>query len=143
MRTLASLLLAAAILASPAMAQKSDAPKADAAKKVVIPRNTFFKGQTASQYLASQRLIGAKVVNSANQTIGTIDDLIVSSTHQIEGVILGVGGFLGVGERKIGVRIGALKIETAAGKTTVSLPNVTKEMLAAIEPYQRAIPAKK
>lgn len=139
----ASALLAAFVLVSPAIAQKKEEPKADAAKKVAIPPNTFFKGQTASQYLASQRLIGAKVVNSSNQAVGTIDDLIVSSNHQIEGVILGVGGFLGVGERKIGVRMSALKISTADCKATVSLPNATKEMLAAIEPYQRGAPAKK
>jgi hypothetical protein len=50
---------------------------------------------------------------------------------------MGSGGFLGVGEKKIAIRFGALKITTTDGKTTVSLPAATKEMLAAVEPFQR------
>ena len=60
----------------PALAQKKEEPKKEAAK-VAIPTNTFFKGQTASQYLAKERLLGAKVVNKDGQTVGTVDDLIV------------------------------------------------------------------
>jgi PRC-barrel domain len=138
MHKLALALLASAALALPALAQqKKEEPKKEAAK-VAIPTNTFFKGLTASQYLASDRLIGAKVTNKDGQTVGTIDDLIVSSGGQIEGVVMGVGGFLGVGEKKVGVRMGALKISTADGKATVSLPGATKEMLAAVPAYQRA-----
>jgi sporulation protein YlmC with PRC-barrel domain len=146
MHKLALALLASAALALPALAQKKEEPKKEAAK-VAIPTNTFFKGLTASQYLASDRLVGAKVTNKDGQTVGTIDDLIVSAGGQIEGVVMGVGGFLGVGEKKVGVRMGALKISTADGKTTVSLPGATKEMLAAVPAYQRggaaSPPAKK
>ena len=77
MHKFALALLSRAALAVPALAQKKDEPKTEAAKKVAIPTNTFFKGQTASQYLAKERLIGAKVVNKDGQTVGTIDDLIV------------------------------------------------------------------
>jgi sporulation protein YlmC with PRC-barrel domain len=146
MHKLALALLASAALALPALAQKKEEPKKEAAK-VAIPTNTFFKGLTASQYLASDRLVGAKVTNKDGQTVGTIDDLIVSAGGQIEGVVMGVGGFLGVGEKKVGVRMGALKISTADGKATVSLPGATKEMLAAVPAYQRggaaSPPAKK
>jgi len=133
-----ALLLSSAII-FPALAQKKE-PEG----KVVIPTNTFFKGQQSNQYLARERLIGAKVVNKDNQTVGTIDDLILGTGNQVEGVILGVGGFLGVGQKQVGVRLGALKITTADGKTTVSLPGATKEMLGAVGAYQRAsTPAKK
>jgi hypothetical protein len=144
MHKLAFALLLSAALALPAMAQKKEEKKEPA--KVAIPTNTFFKGQQSNQYMAGERLLGAKVVNKEGQTIGTIDDLIVSTGNQIEGVVLGVGGFLGVGSKAIGVRMGALRVITADGKTTVTFPNATKEMLAAVEPYQRAggaAPAKK
>ena len=126
-------------LALPALAQKKD----DAAKAVANP-TIFYKGQIKGQSLARDRFLGAKVINKDNQVVGTIDDLIIGAGGSIEGVILGVGGFLGVGEKKIGVRIGALKITaTDDGKTTIALPGATKEMLAAVDPYQRAFPAKK
>jgi len=139
MRKMAVALLLSSALALPALAQKKEPEK-----KAAIPTNTFFKGQQSNQYLARERLIGAKVVNKDNQTVGTIDDLILSSGNQVEGVILSVGGFLGVGQKQIGVRIGALKITTADGKTAVALPVATKEMLGEVGAYQRAgAPAKK
>jgi sporulation protein YlmC with PRC-barrel domain len=128
--------LLSAALALPAVAQKKDEPR--------IPGNTFFKGQQSNQYLARERFLGAKVVNKDGQTVGTIDDLIIGSGGQVEGVILGVGGFLGVGEKKIGVRIGALKITSSEGKTTITFPSATKEMLGAVDAYQRgSVPSKK
>jgi PRC-barrel domain len=137
MSRFALVLLLSSALAVPALAQKKEEPKKDAAK-VTIPKDTFFKGQTAGQYLAGEQFIGAKVTNKDGQTIGTISDLIVGSGEKIEGVVLGVGGFLGVGEKKVGVRIGALKITRSDGKLAISLPVATKEMLGALEPYQRA-----
>jgi sporulation protein YlmC with PRC-barrel domain len=137
MRRIALALLVSTALAVPALAQKKEEPK-EAAKKVPIPTNTFFKGQTASQYLAGEQLIGAKVLNKEGQTIGTISDLIVGPGERIEGVVLGVGGFLGVGEKKIGVRMGALKVSTSDGKLAITFPAATKEMLGAVDAYQRA-----
>jgi sporulation protein YlmC with PRC-barrel domain len=128
-----------AALALPALAQK----KEEAPKKVSVPANTFLKAQLSNQYLARQRLIGAKVVNKDGQNVGEIDDLIVGDGGRIEGVLMGVGGFLGVGEKKVAVRFGALKITTADGKTTVSLPAATKEMLGEVETYQRTGAPKK
>ena len=143
MYKLALAFLAAAALAVPALAQKKEEPKADTAKKVEIPKNIFFKGQVAGQYLAKERLLGAKVQGSDGQTVGTIDDLIVSQGGQVEGVVMGVGGVLGVGQKQVGVRMGALKFATADGKLTITLPGATKEVLGALAGYQRATPAKK
>jgi len=136
MSKLALALLLSAALAAPVLAQTKEEPKKEAAK-VAIPTNTFFKGQTANQYLAGEQLIGVKVTSKDGQTIGTISDLIVGSGDKIEGVILGVGGFLGVGEKKIGVRLGALKISTADGKIAIAFPAATKEMLSAVGAYER------
>ena len=143
MHKLALALLASAALAVPALAQKKEEPKADTAKKVEIPKNTFFKGQTAGQYLAKERLLGAKVLGADGQTVGTIDDLIVSQGGQVEGVVMGVGGMLGVGQKQVGVRMSALKFATADGKLTITLPGATKDVLGALAAYQRATPGKK
>jgi hypothetical protein len=59
-----------------------------------------------------------------------------SKDNAIDGVIVGVGGFLGVGEKKIGVRLAALKFDTKDGKTVISMPLATKEVLASIEAYE-------
>ena len=132
-------LLAALALtaAAPAFAQK--APEA---AKVQIPTGVFYKGQSATQYLAKDRIIGAKVQDKDGKIIGDIEDLIMSTSNEIEGVIMGVGGFLGAGEKRIGVRYSALKFERKDGKTTVTMPSASKDLLAAVEPFKRAEPAK-
>ena len=55
---------------------------------------------------------------------------------------MGIGGFVGVGEKKVGVRYSALQFSTKDGKTTITLPGASKEVLAALEPYKRAEPKK-
>ena len=127
--------LAAALLLSasaPAFAQQ------DAGK---IPAGMFFRGQQADQYLARNLLLGAKVRGSEGKIIGDIEDLIMTEDNRIVGVIMGVGGFLGAGEKRIGVRLGALDIKNAGSTVTVSLP-VTREVLKLVPAYKRARPPK-
>lgn len=135
-------LLAAGVLAAsiPAFAQQKAAAPAKAA--VTLPPNTFVKNQFPGQYLAKDRLIGAKVESKDGTIIGDIEDLIIGPNNAIQGVIMGTGGFLGAGEKKVGVVLGALRFSQKDGKTVISLPQATKEVLAAVEPYQRAEPKK-
>ena len=132
----AVLALAAAI---PAFAQqKAPDAAAPATKQVTIPSGVFYKGQQVDQYSAKERLIGAKVFNKAGELIGDIEDLIMASgAHKIDTVIIGVGGVLGVGEKKIGVAHKALVFGMKDGKRTVTL-DTTKDILAAVQPYKYA-----
>lgn len=138
MKKLAMSLAAAAAVALtvPALAQApkaaNPAPAAAAAK---IPTGVFYKGQGVGQYLAKTRLIGAKVLNKDGVIIGDIEDIILGTDNRIDGVIMGVGGFLGAGEKKIGVRYEALQFGRKDGKQIISLPMATKEVLAALDGY--------
>lgn len=140
---LSALAAGALALTVPAAAQRATekavekaADKAAASTSVAIPKNTFYKGLGPTQYLAKTRLIGQNVVDKNGAKIGDIEDIVLGTKdNQIDGVIMGVGGFLGVGEKKIGVRIGALKFDTKDGKTVVSMPSATKELLAAVQAY--------
>ena len=129
--TLSSLALIGALLT---------AASAMADEKAAIPADTFYKGQQATQYLARDLLLGAKVDNAEGKVIGDIEDLIVNWDNQIEGVIMGVGGFLSIGEKRVGVRLSALKISEKDGKTIITLPVATHDVLQALEPYHHAKP---
>jgi PRC-barrel domain protein len=133
-------LAAAATLAliGPALAQQKDAPEANTA----IPSGVFYKGQQANQYLARDLLLGAKVRNETGQIIGDIEDLILNDKNEVEGVVMGTGGFLGAAEKRVGVRLSALQIAEKDGRTVVTLPQATKDVLKALEPYKRAKPPK-
>lgn len=102
----------------------------------------FIASQKPIEYLAKDRLIGAKVTGADGKIIGDIEDLIIDNTDHVAGVIMGVGGFLGVGEKKIAVATSALKLEVTDGKMNVSLAEATKEALSAAPAYQRVSPPK-
>jgi sporulation protein YlmC with PRC-barrel domain len=54
------------------------------------------------QWRAS-KLIGVNVYNDNNEKIGDIEELIVDKSGKVENVVLGVGGFLGMGEHYVAV----------------------------------------
>ena len=112
------------------------------AADVMIPAGVFTDTQTQDQYLARDNLIGAKVHDKDGKIIGDIEDLIVNDWNQVVGVVMGTGGFLGLAEKKVGVHLSALHFDDSSGKTVVSLPEATKEVLDAVQPYKRTQPAK-
>lgn len=144
-KKLLSVFAAVAVAASiPAIAQQKAPETATpaAAAKVSVPNGVFYKGQQVDQFSAKERLLGAKVVNKAGEPVGDIEDIILASgANKIDGVIIGVGGVLGVGEKKIGVQFKALTITTKDGKRTIML-DTTKEVLAAVQAYKYAEPPK-
>lgn len=53
--------------------------------------------------LRSSKIVGSDVVNSDKESIGKIDDLIITPDHNLIAVI-SVGGFLGIGSKLVAVR---------------------------------------
>jgi hypothetical protein len=65
--------------------------------------------QSPDQYLAST-LLDAVVMNAADEEIGDVNDMIVTKEGQVQGVVIGVGGFLGVGEKDVAIELSRLEI---------------------------------
>src|ERR1700722_17059732 len=64
---------------------------------------------TVATGFRASKVIGATVVNDANQTVGTIDDLIVTPSEQVPFAVLSVGGFLGMGTKYIVIPYSSLQ----------------------------------
>src|SRR5699024_9165190 len=61
--------------------------------------------QKSSQVLASS-LMGLSIQNKQGddaKSIGTVTDLIMNKDHQLVGIVVGVGGFLGIGQKSVGI----------------------------------------
>lgn len=65
--------------------------------------------ETLSYDYAADKLIGRNVQSTEGQDIGKVKDLIVSG-GQISHAILGVGGFLGIGDRQVAVPFDQLQV---------------------------------
>lgn len=87
----------------------------------------------ATGYRAS-KIIGASIVNDANEKIGNVDDFIVNRSDRIPYAIVSVGGFLGMGEKLVAVPMANLQL--SMDKTV--LPGATKDMLKALPDFKYA-----
>ncbi|MEA3087987.1 MAG: hypothetical protein QOC89_5684 [Paraburkholderia sp.] len=124
-------LIAAAVLfgtlAGSGAAYAQGAPQAITEKRTDVV-------QLASGYRAS-KLSGADVYNKNKDTIGTLDDLIVSpSADRSTYAILSVGGFLGMGKHLVAVPFTDLQINNRR----VVLPEATKKSLEALPEFRYA-----
>ncbi len=71
---------------------------------VTMDRSTTPKqnpAMTATGDMAASAIIGADVKNARDETIGQVQDIFVSKDGALKGVIVGVGGFLGVGKHNV------------------------------------------
>ncbi|MDR7003305.1 PRC-barrel domain-containing protein [Paraburkholderia strydomiana] len=124
-------LLAAAVLLS-TLASQGNA-YAQGAPQSITERRTDVV-QLASGYRAS-KLAGADVFNKNKDTIGTVDDLIVSpGGDRGTYAILSVGGFLGLGKHLVAVPFNDLQITNRR----VVLPEATKKSLEALPEFKYA-----
>jgi hypothetical protein len=80
------------------------APQSDAGPAIQRPMSSggFIAEQTLGDTLAGD-LIGAKVTDISGKKVGEISDLILDADHRAVGVVLAIGGFLGIGEHKVGL----------------------------------------
>jgi sporulation protein YlmC with PRC-barrel domain len=60
------------------------------------------------QWRASQ-IEGLDVYNNNNEKIGDISEMLVDSSGKIQAVVIGVGGFLGIGERDVAIAFDQVK----------------------------------
>jgi PRC-barrel domain protein len=115
-------ILLAMPLTSPALAQ--GAPQTVTLMKVD-------PASLATGYRTS-KIVGSSVVNEANETVGTIDDLIVTPTDKVPFAVLSVGGFLGLGTKYVVVPFTSLQFQDKK----IVLGGATKDSLTALPEFK-------
>lgn len=68
----------------------------------------------ASEMLTAENVEGADIYSADGQNIGQVNDLVLTEGGQIEEVIVGVGGFLGIGERNIALSMSEVSFQQAS-----------------------------
>ena len=77
----------------------------------------------------SSKLIGLNVYNDQNEKLGDISEVLVDKSGKVDGVVIGVGGFLGMGQHDIKVDMRKLKFvdEPVRGATTTGSATTTSD----------------
>jgi ribosomal 30S subunit maturation factor RimM len=120
----------AATMPDKPVAQKpttSETTAATTTTKTTTESLKFTSSAGPDQLMASE-LIGTKVRNSANENLGDINDVMVNNEGSPSVAIIGVGGFLGIGEKNVGVPFDSLKFTMNDQKRVAQL-DVTKQAL--------------
>jgi sporulation protein YlmC with PRC-barrel domain len=89
---------------TPPPATEESGAQPTAQPEAIIPE------QTETQLIAED-LMGIPVVGSGDEEIGKVEDLIFDEQEKITGVVVGVGGFLGIGKKEVGLDWNQAKLE--------------------------------
>jgi hypothetical protein len=75
----------------------------------------------------SSKLIGLDVHNMQNEKVGDINEILLRASGQVAGVVVGVGGFLGMGEHDVLLSLDQIKLvnEPVRTSTGPAVPNTT------------------
>src|SRR6201986_2216271 len=104
MKTVAAGLAGSLLLASAAFAAETST--------TTTSTTTTRADTTAASYQGDWRaskLVGLKVYNEANENVGSINDLLPDKEGAVRAVVIGVGGFLGMGEHLVAVSFDKVK----------------------------------
>jgi sporulation protein YlmC with PRC-barrel domain len=100
-----------ALMVSGALAQADMSPKQQpAAKADAIPHDTakFIAAQGTDQWVFS-KFKGTDVIGPDNAQVGNVNDMLFDKSGKIIGLIVGVGGFLGIGEKSVAIDMSAFQ----------------------------------
>jgi len=86
-----------------------------------------------SDEVRASKLVGATVYNDQNQSVGTVDDILLAhDSKQPDRAVISVGGFLGIGSKLVEVSYDRLKLEA---NNKVVMPNATKDELKGMKDF--------
>jgi sporulation protein YlmC with PRC-barrel domain len=87
---------------------------------------------TADGQVRMSKVVGASVYNDQNQSVGSVDDLLMSDNdHKAATAVISVGGFLGMGSKLVSVPFDQLKIQN----DRIVMPGATKASLEGMPEY--------
>jgi sporulation protein YlmC with PRC-barrel domain len=105
---LAAGLAATALMAGSAWAQTSPAPAPTQGSTASAGSGQVLT-EMQPNLMRGSRLMGVDVYGSDNQKIGDIDEVLLDRDGRIHAVVVGIGGFLGIGQKDVALPFGQLR----------------------------------
>ncbi|MCC6947667.1 MAG: PRC-barrel domain-containing protein [Bradyrhizobiaceae bacterium] len=138
-KRIALLATAAALAITPALAQQSTSPSpqqpAPQAQQPAQPSDMkagaaekFVSAQSTDEWMGSD-VIGTRVRGGGDENIGTISDLLIDKDGNVKAVVIGVGGFLGIGQKNVAVSFDSLKLQRSSEGTQEARLSMSKAEL--------------
>jgi sporulation protein YlmC with PRC-barrel domain len=123
---------------APTTAPSGTPPAASTAPRAAAPAAATPAARHMREHeMRASKLIGSSIHDASDQKIGSVTDLIVDRDGKVTEVVVGVGGFLGAGEKNVAVKMADLK----RGKDNRLVLNTTKDALKQMAAYDLSEPA--
>lgn len=123
--------------AATATTTTSELPKQDnAAAPAVTDEAAVAEASNSSSVLASQ-FMGQTVYSTSNENVGEINDIVMSRDLNNIVAIIGVGGFLGIGEKDVAIPIDEITVVKDENNNLKLTTAATKEQLEAAPVFDR------
>jgi hypothetical protein len=90
--------------------------------------------EQAEHQVRAQTLLGVDVSNGQD-TIGEVSDLVVTDDGRVDAIIVGVGGFLGIGEKRVALTWDSIKLTEQDGNRMIMV-SATREQLEGMPTYK-------
>jgi len=96
-------LAGSALLASVAFAQSPSTPSESTKMAPAAASDSSTSPSSFTGNWRASKVVGLSVYNDKNESLGSINDLLTDKSGKIVAVVIGVGGFLGVGEHLVAI----------------------------------------
>jgi sporulation protein YlmC with PRC-barrel domain len=83
---------------------------------------------------AKKQILGKTVYNEKDEKVGKVDDIIIAPDKSVSYLIIGAGGFVGLGKHDVAIPMAQIKEQN--GKIVLS--GATKEVVKALPPFEYA-----
>jgi len=129
--------LLASVMIVPALAQ-SNPPAATANPPAATATAPAPASVSQSAAWRSSKLIGLNVYNDQNEKLGDVSEILLDKSGKVEGIVIGVGGFLGMGQHDIKVDLAKLKFVDEPVRTSATTTTTTTTTTGAANPNRPA-----
>jgi hypothetical protein len=124
---------------APTMAPETDTMANDPAAvtpDVAVTTDEVYIGAQATEEDLASNWIGQSLYNGSDENLGDINDILLDSDGRVRAVIVGVGGFLGIGEKDVAVNFAAIEPRSDEDGDISLYLNATQEQLEAAPEFQ-------
>ncbi len=117
--------------------QATEETASDVAEATDVSANYEGYETVAHETLTAEELTGVRVYDASEEWIGEIDEVVLSSDGSVDGAVIGVGGFLGLGEKDVLIDFEKMTLmKSEDGDSFMAVVDATKETLEQMPTYE-------
>jgi hypothetical protein len=105
---MAACLVATALMAAPALAQTSSSSSSASSGAAASHSGQFMTHMNPDQWRGS-KLVGVNIYGQNNEKIGDVNEVLIDRKGNADAIVVGVGGFLGMGEKDVALPFSAVE----------------------------------